>query len=139
MLFIFYVIVALGYSTKVYFNACCKPSPLFNSEYHYIPYSTGPDHIADTMRDVLQVMINLCSDPVQGLNLVPKGPGLVLQAQKTGGETVTSTFTPPNKLSDYWAQIYAYAGVFQCCENFLSPGPPSCPCLLCHPFGMLIN
>ena len=128
---------ALGYSTKVYFNACCKPSELFNQDHRFLPYSIGPGHIATNMKEVLQVLINMCLDPAHGLSLVQKGPGPVLQAQTSSGETLLSTFTPPNKLSDYWTQLYAYAKLFQCCENFLSPGPPSCPCLLCHPFGRL--
>ena len=104
-----------------------------------LPYSIGPDHIAKSMRDVLQLLIDLCLDPVQGLRLIHKGPGPMLEAKTDAGEVIATTFTPPSKLSDYWNQLYGYAKLFQCCENFFSPGPPSCPCLLCHPFGKAIT
>ena len=89
------------------------------------------------MREVLQLLLNRSSDPCQSLKLIPEGPGLILKAQDPSGEIITQPFTPPTKLSDYWGQLYAYAQIFECCENFLSPGPPSAPCLLCHPFGKL--
>ena len=90
------------------------------------------------MRQILQLLINMCTDPRLGLGLIQKGPGPMLEARTEAGDVIVTTFTPPSKLSDYWNQLYAYAKLFQCCENFLSPGPPSCPCLLCHPFGMSV-
>ena len=129
-------IIALGYSTKVYFNACCKPSALFDKErLGGVPYSIGPAHIGQTMREVLQLLVDLCVDPGHALSLVQKGPGPVLQAQSNTGDVMVTTFAPPTKLSEYWTQLYTYAKMFQCCENFLSATPPSCPCLICHPFG----
>ena len=128
---------ALGYSTKVYFNACCKPSPLFDPQkvLTNLPLSIGPGHLAETMRLVLQFMLDLCFDPVAALERIPSGVGPVLVARTQDGEVASHGFAPPNKLSEYWDQLYSYATLLQCCENFLSAATPSAPCLLCHPFG----
>lgn len=129
--------VAVGYSTKVFFNACCKPSPLFDQQkvLSKLPLSVGPSHLAPAMQTVLQLMLDLCLEPEAALSLVPDGSGPLLFVYNGKGEVVSHGFPPPDKLSDYWSQLYSYASVFQCCENFLSATPPSSPCLLCHPFG----
>lgn len=133
-------VVALGYSTKVYFNACCKPSVLFDAT--KIPsnlhFSVGPGFLAETMQAVLQHMLDLCIDPVAALERIPEGNGLVLYA-KSAGVLSSKKFPSPEKLSSYWSNLYSYAASLQCCENFLSATKPSAPCLLCHPFGKTTN
>ena len=126
---------ALGYSTKVYFNACCKPGPLLNKEkvLSSLPFSLGPGHLAETMHTVLQFLVDLCTDPVAALERIPEGNGFTLTA---GTGEVCKKIASPVKLSDYWRQLYHYASLLECCENFLSATKPSAPCLLCHPFGM---
>lgn len=129
---------ALGYSTKVYFNACCKPSPLFDftKVCTTLPFSYGPGHIVETMQAVLQIMVNLCHDPIIALQKLPKGNGPPIVAHTSTGE-VSQGFPPPTKMSEYWLHLYNYATLLNCCENFLSATIPSAPCLLCHPFGRL--
>lgn len=129
------LLAALGYSTKVYFNACCKPSPLFDftKVCTMLPFSYGPGHIVETMQGVLQILVNLCHDPVAALQKLPKGNGPVIMAHSSTGE-VSQGFPPPTKLSEYWLHLYQYATHLNCCENFLSATIPSAPCLLCHPF-----
>ena len=128
---------ALGYSTKVYFNACCKPSPLFDPQkvLASLPISLGPSHLQVTMQSVLQLLLDLCYDPVAALEKIPCGMGPVLVAHTKDGEMASHGFPPPAKLSEYWIQLYEYSGLLQCCDNFLSAVTPSAPCLLCHPFG----
>jgi len=128
---------ALGYSTKVYFNACCKPSPLFDEQklLSHLPISIGPGHLAETMRAVLQLLLDLCQDPLAALERLPNGSGPPVVAHTADGGITSHGFPPPTKLSDYWSQLYKYASLLQCCENFLSATLPSVPCLLCHPFG----
>ncbi|KAL5457546.1 hypothetical protein EMCRGX_G034816 [Ephydatia muelleri] len=129
------LLAALGYSTKVYFNACCKPSPLFDltKVCTTLPFSYGPGHIVETMQAVLQIMVNLCHDPITALQKLPKGNGPAIVAHTSTGE-VSQGFPPPTKLSEYWLHLYHYATLLNCCENFLSATIPSAPCLLCHPF-----
>ena len=69
---------ALGYSTKVYFNACCKPSPLFDSArlLSSLPISLGPAHLADSMKNVVQLLIDLCTNPEEALNRLPTATGV---------------------------------------------------------------
>lgn len=71
---------ALGYSTKVYFNACCKPSPLFDVELllSSLPVSLGPGHLADSMRNVVQLLVDLCVNPEDALNKLPTAAGSVV-------------------------------------------------------------
>ena len=128
---------ALGYTTKVYFNACCTPSPLFDKQkvLTHLPISIGPGHLTETMRTVLQLLLDLCQDPIAALERIPGGPGPALIAHNADREIKSQGFLPPTKLSDYWSQLYKYASLLQCCENFLSATIPSVPCLLCHPFG----
>ena len=99
-----------------------------------LPFSMGPGHLAETMQAVLQLLLNLCSDPVAALERIPEGTGLTL----TVGKVVSKKIASPEKLSDYWQQLYNYASLLECCENFLSATKPSAPCLLCHPFGRLL-
>ena len=56
------------------------------------------------------------------------------------GDTILASHSipAPNKLSEFSTQLYSYVAVLQCCENFVSAHPPSAPCLLCHPFGMML-
>lgn len=131
------LLAALGYSTKVHFNACCKPGPLFNKKkiMSDLPFSMGPGHLAETMQAVLQLLLNLCSDPVAALERIPEGTGLTL----TVGKVVSKKIASPEKLSDYWQQLYNYASLLECCENFLSATKPSAPCLLCHPFEPVVQ
>lgn len=130
----------LGYSTKVYFNACCKPSPLFDQSklLSSLPFSLGPGYLSETMQAVLQLLLDLCSDPVAAMERIPKGNGLALSAKTADGEYKSQRFNSPMKLSEYWTQLYAYASLLECCENFLSATKPSAPCLVCHSFGMQI-
>lgn len=126
----------LGYSTKVHFNACCKPSPIFNKAkvLSSLPFSLGPGYLEETMQNVLQLLLDLCADPASALERIPEGNGVTFTVG-TGG--VCKKIASPAKLSDYWRQLYNCASVLECCENFLSATKPSAPCLLCHPFGML--
>ena len=130
-------VTVLGYSTKVYFNICCKPSPLFDPDkvLSDLPFSLGPGYIAETTQTVLQLLVNLCKDPVAGLDQLPCGNGVSLVATSSDGLVTTSEFDVPCKLSTYWSMLYHCASVLGCCENFLSASPPSAPCLLCHPYG----
>ena len=134
---VLYACKELGYSTKVYFNACCKPSPLFNTSRipSDLPYSFGPGYLADTLQGVVQLLLDLCSDPVDALKRLPKGNGLLLSAKANAESSVVKKIPSPKKLSEYWTQLYSYAALLGCCENFLSANKPSAPCLLCHPFG----
>lgn len=86
------------------------------------------------MRAVVQLLLDLCVDPAAALQRIPEGDGLILVAGPAGG--VCKKMVSPGKLSDYWRQLYGYALMLQCCDNFLSAAKPSAPCLLCHPFGM---
>ena len=128
---------ALGYSTKVYFNACCKPSPLFdpNKVHSTLPFCIEPGYLGDTMQKVLQLFLDLSNDPPSSLERLPNGDGPVLSVKMSDGQQVMKKIPPPRKLSDYWSQLYKYASLLECCENFLSASIPSAPCLLCHPFG----
>lgn len=130
-------VLVLGYSTKVYFNACCHPSPLFDREkvVHCLPLSLGPSHIALSLRAILQLFVDLCEDKEQALTLIMEGKGPTVTATARTGETLTKSFAAPSKLSQYWLQVYDYSSIFKCCENFLSATTPSAPCLLCHSFG----
>ena len=132
--------LALGYSTKVYFNACCKPSPLFDRSklLSCLPFSLGPGFLAETMQAVLQTLLDMCSDPAAALERIPEGNGLLLSADVGDGVCKSKRFFSPTKLSEYWTVLYKYASLLECCENFLSATKPSAPCLLCHPFGMSI-
>ncbi len=134
-----YFTLALGYSTKVYFNACCKPSPLFDTSkvLSSLPFSIGPGHLSHTMQAVLQLLLDFCTNPAAALERIPTGNGLVLVARTTEGVIKSQKFSSPGKLSDYWARLYNYASLLECCENFLSANKPSAPCLVCHPFGMI--
>lgn len=136
-----YLYTALGYSTKVYFNMCCKPSPLFDTDkvVTCLPFSLGPGFIGVTIQLVFQLLVNLCKDPAIGLERLPRGDGLKLIATSADGIVTTSTFPVPDKLSTYWSMLYECASLFGCCENFLSASPPSAPCLICHPFGRSIS
>lgn len=71
------IIAALGYSTKVYFNACCKPSPLLDTSklLSSLPLSLGPGHLSDSIKNVLQLLLDLCVNPEEGLNRLPTAPG----------------------------------------------------------------
>lgn len=131
----------MGYSTKVYFNACCKPSPLFDTAkvLSSLPFSLGPGYLAETMQTVLQLLLDLCIDPAAALKLIPSGNGLDLVARNAEGIIKIQKFSSPGKLSEYWNKLYYYASLLQCCENFLSATKPSAPCLLCHPFGMCMS
>ena len=129
----------LGYTTKVYFNACCIPSPLFDEAMVLtcLPLSIGPGYIADTMQELVQLLLNLCRDPLDAVKLIPdEVSGVEVHVVSPIGEgVVTKCFSPPTKLSGYWSDVYYYGSLFKCCENFLSATPPSSPCLLCHSFG----
>ena len=72
-----YTNAALGYSTKVYFNACCKPSPLFDTSklLSSLPLSLGPGHLSDSLKNVLQLLLDLCVNPEEALNKLPTAPG----------------------------------------------------------------
>ena len=128
---------ALGYSTKVYFNACCKPSPLFdpNKVISSLPFSFEAGYLTEMTQKVLQLFVDLCKDPLSTLQRLPEGDGPVITAKSSTGELLTRKCPAPKKLSDYWVSLYKYAELFECCENFLSASIPSAPCLLCHPFG----
>ena len=128
---------ALGYSTKIYFNACCKPSPLFdvNKVASSLPFSFEAGYFAETTQKVLQLFVDLSKDPLTALQRFPEGDGPVITAKSLTGEVFTRKCQVPKKLSDYWINMYKYAELFECCENFLSASIPSVPCLLCHPFG----
>lgn len=130
------LLAALGYSTKVYFNACCQPSPLFarGKLLSSLPLSLGPGHLVETMRAVLQLLLDLCADPVAALARIIPGGGPALVARNQEGVVDSRGFPPPSKLSEFWQQLYHWASLLQCCENFLSATTPSAPCLLCHPF-----
>ena len=129
--------LALGYTTKIYFNACCKPSPLFDKQLvlHSLPLSLGPGYIHDTLQALLQLLLDLTIQPWTVLETIRDGSGPELRITGPNGKTITKHFPVPDKLSQYWSEIYYYCQLFQCCENFLSATPPSAPCLLCHPFG----
>lgn len=88
------------------------------------------------MQAVLQLLLDLCTDPASALDRIPAGSGLLLIATNAAGEIKSQSFPSPIKLSEYWSQLYSYAALLECCENFLSACKPSAPCLLCHPFGM---
>ncbi|CAI8050289.1 Polyhomeotic-like protein 2 [Geodia barretti] len=125
------LLAALGYSTKVYFNACCRPSPLFDETLllSSLPISLGPSHLADAMRNIIQLLVDFCVNPEEALNKLPTA------AAKRGDVIVSSHSIPaPGKLSEFWIQLYNHISLLQCCENFVSAHPPSAPCLLCHPF-----
>ena len=132
--------LALGYSTKVYFNACCKPSPLFDQSkvLSSLPFAIGPGYLAETMQSVIQLLLDLCVDSAAALERIPVGNGLALIGRTPEGVIKSQKFSSPGKLSDYWSRLYGYASLLECCENFLSATKPSAPCLLCHPFGMEI-
>ena len=100
-----------------------------------LPFSLGPGYLSETMQAVLQLLLDMCSDPVAAMQRIPEGNGLVLSARTAEGEYKCKRFSSPLKLSDYWTQLYTYASLLECCENFLSANKPSAPCLLCHPFG----
>ncbi len=88
------------------------------------------------MRAVLQLLLDLCQDPVEALERIPCGPGPKLIARTLEGEVLSSHgFPPPAKLSTYWTELYEYSSLLECCGNFLSASAPSAPCLLCHPYG----
>lgn len=89
------------------------------------------------MQSVLQLLLDMCTDPAAALERIPEGNGLTLTAGSNKG--VSKKVWSPGKLSDYWCQLYSYASLLECCENFLSATKPSAPCLLCHPFGVLIH
>ena len=71
---------ALGYSSKVYFNACCKPSPLFDQKklLSSLPLSLGPSHLSDSMKNVVQLLLDLCTDPEEALNRLPTAAGIYM-------------------------------------------------------------
>ena len=136
---ILYPHTVLGYTTKVYFNACCNPSPLFDDTMvlRCLPLSIGPGYIGDTIQELVQLLLKLCKDPLDAIKLLPdEASGVQVHAVSpiTGG-VATRHFIPPTKLSSYWTDVYYYGNLFKCCENFLSATPPSSPCLLCHSFG----
>ena len=87
------------------------------------------------MQTVIQLLLDLCIDPPAALERIPEGDGLPLTAG-AAGTVCCKKMVSPGKLSDYWRQLYSYASILQCCDNFLSATKPSAPCLLCHPFGM---
>lgn len=126
----------LGYSTKVYFNACCKPSPLFDASkiLSLLPYYLGPGYLVETLQAVTQLLLDMCLDSGTALERFPEGDGFLLSAKSRQGITVRKKMISPQKLSEYWSQLYNYASLLECCENFLSANKPSAPCLLCHPF-----
>ena len=130
-------VTALGYSTKVYFNACCKPSPLFDPSkvLSSLPFCLEASFLADNTQKVLQLFLDLSKDPMASLEVLPEGDGPALIVKTSDGQVVTRNFPAPLKLSDYWSNLYKYASLLECCENFLSASIPSAPCLLCHPFG----
>lgn len=132
-------VTALGYSTKVYFNACCKPSPLFdpNRVLSSLPFCLEAGFLADNTQKVLQLFLDLSKDPVASLEVLPEGDGPALIVKTSDDQVVTRKCPAPQKLSDYWSNLYKYASLLECCENFLSASIPSAPCLLCHPFGKL--
>lgn len=87
------------------------------------------------MQAALQLLLDVCTDPAAVLERIPEGNGLALTVKTADGMTKSKSFPPPSKLSEYWTNLYNYASLFECCENFLSATKPSAPCLLCHPFG----
>ncbi len=101
----------LGYSTKVYFNACCKPSPLFDTSklLSGLPYSLGPGYLAETLQAVVQLLLDLCSDPGAALEHLPEGNGLFVSAKTNEGMSVPKKICSPRKLSEYWSELYKYA------------------------------
>ncbi len=128
---------ALGYSTKVYFNMCCLPSPLFDPAkvISDLPFSIGPGGIAKTTQSVLQLLVSLCTDQVSALSHIPSGGGPSVVAWPVKGAQQSSVrLGVPIKLSAYWSMLFQFAADLECCENFLSASPPSAPCLLCHPY-----
>lgn len=136
-----YCLLALGYTTKVYFNACCIPSPLFNKTlvHQLLPLSIGPGYIGDTLQTLVQLLIDFCNEPYNAIKMIAteSNNGPQLKAITPSGETIYRNITSPTKLSSYWSDVYYYSQLFKCCDNFLSAIPPSAPCLLCHSFGML--
>ena len=128
---------ALGYSTKVYFNACCKPSPLFDNDklISSLPLCFEAGYLTDSTHKVLQLFLDLSKDPLATLERLPEGEGPLLTVTTSSGQVVTKKCPSPAKLSEYWSNLYRCASLLECCENFLSACIPSAPCLLCHPFG----
>ena len=100
-----------------------------------LPYSLGPGYLAETLQSVVQLLLDLCSNPGAALERIPEGNGLLLSANTLAGVSIAKKMCTPRKLSEYWSQLFGYASLLECCENFLSANKPSAPCLLCHPFG----
>ena len=100
-----------------------------------LPFSFEAGYFAETTQKVLQLFIDLSKDPLTALQRFPEGDGPVITAKSLTSEVFTRKCQVPKKLSDYWINMYKYAELFECCENFLSASIPSVPCLLCHPFG----
>lgn len=115
---------------------CCKPSPLFEPDkiISNLPFSIGPGTISETAQSVLQLLVNLCKDPVAALALVPNGSGPCITATSSEGVVSSIQFSELKKLSSYWSTLLQFASDLGCCENFLSAMEPSAPCLLCHPY-----
>lgn len=117
---------------------CCVPSPLFDSTKVVtdLPFFIGPGGIAETTQSVVQLLVNLCRDPVSALAHIPSGsgPSVVAESAESGMSSVQLHVGVPVKLSAYWSMLFQFAADLECCENFLSASPPSAPCLLCHPY-----
>ena len=115
---------------------CCRPSPLFDPDkvISDLPFSLGPGNIAETTQSVLQLLVNLCKDPVAALAHVPSGNGPSIVAKSSETAMSSIQLGVPKKLSSYWSMLFQCVSDLRCCENFLSATPPSAPCLLCHPY-----
>ncbi len=118
---------------------CCVPSPLLDPAkvISDLPFSIGPGTIAEITQSVLQLLVNLCRDPVSALSHISSGNGPTLVAENLTSFMQVQVGVPV-KLSAYWSMLFQFSADLGCCENFLSASPPSAPCLLCHPYRELV-
>ncbi len=130
------------YRTRVYFNACCKPSPLLDPSkvLSKLPFSLGPRYRMDvTLQAVLKQLLDLCSDPVTALDCLPStGSGMLLVTTTATGKLKSKGFCCPSSSSEFWSLLLKYVEALGCCKNFVSSRKPLVPCLLCHPLGTSI-
>lgn len=127
----------LGYSTQVFFNACCKPPELLDRQKVAcnLPFTLQPSTLAESTRQFFLVLISVSNDPKAIFDAIPEGSGPVISVQTLSGQTVQKSILAPVTLSQYWSLLMDFTvEKLTCCENFISASPPSTPCLVCHPF-----
>ena len=134
----FSLLTELGYSTQVYFNACCKPprSLDFSKVTNLLPYTIEASTLDESTLKFFQVILSISADPHAVFECIPKGlgPSLSLASESSSKLHQRQIYTPVT-LSQFWSLIVGFAvEQLLCCENFVSATPPSSPCLVCHPF-----